>query len=63
MDLNKTAFRIVQQLTDENRSADKQKRGSAGGKVGGIARATKLTPERKREIAVIANQTRWGKTT
>jgi hypothetical protein len=31
-----------------------------GGKVGGKARAAKLSPERRREIAVKAAKTRWG---
>lgn len=31
------------------------------GRDGGNARASKLTPERRREIAVLAAQARWGK--
>ena len=32
-------------------------------KAGGFARAAKLTPERRREIAILANQARFGKKT
>lgn len=34
---------------------------AAGGKVGGKARAKALSPEKRREIAKQAAQTRWGK--
>jgi hypothetical protein len=37
------------------------KMGSQGGKLGGRIRADKLTPERRREIARLASQTRWAK--
>jgi hypothetical protein len=61
MDLNVNAFRIVKHLTEENseekrRSATKQ----IGGKLGGPARAKKLTPERRREIAIKASKARWS---
>lgn len=36
-------------------------RGKAGGPKGGRARATKLTPEQRAEIARLAAQTRWKK--
>jgi hypothetical protein len=36
-------------------------RGKAGGPKGSRARAAKLTPERRAEIARIAAQTRWKK--
>ena len=35
--------------------------GSRGGKRGGKARAEKLTPERRREIARLAAKSRWKK--
>lgn len=35
--------------------------GRAGGKKGGKARAAKLSPERRREIAVAAAAARWKK--
>ena len=36
--------------------------GKAGGQKGGIARAAKLSPARRHEIAVKAARVRWGKT-
>lgn len=36
-------------------------RGRRGGSVGGRARATKLTPDQRAEVARIAAQTRWKK--
>lgn len=36
--------------------------GSMGGKIGGKVRAEKLSPERRREIAIKAANTRWKKT-
>jgi hypothetical protein len=34
--------------------------GRLGGKKGGIVRAERLTPERRREIAKLAAKKRWG---
>ena len=45
------------EVADEKPSVDR--RGAAGGKVGGAARAKTLTPERKREIAQNAAKSRW----
>ena len=59
MDLNVNSFRIVQQLTTENKEDKKTQAGRAGGKVGGPARANRLTPERRKEIAKKANKARW----
>jgi len=59
MDLNVSAFRIVQRLTEENKETTRTAAGRAGGKAGGRARAAKLSPERLREIAVKANRARW----
>lgn len=59
MDLNANAFRIVQQLTTENKDTKRSVAGRAGGNIGGPARALKLTPEQRREIAVKANRARW----
>lgn len=36
--------------------------GRRGGKIGGIARAKKLSKERKREIAIMGAAARWKKT-
>jgi hypothetical protein len=59
MDLNVAAFRIVRNLTTENKDDKKSSAARAGGLVGGPARATKLTPERRQEIAKKANKARW----
>jgi hypothetical protein len=59
MDLNLTAFRIVHSLTAETKEDIKSQAGRAGGKLGGPARALKLSPERRKEIAQKANQARW----
>lgn len=59
-DLNTLAAQIVEQATDE-----KQERPDPdaveSGRVGGKARAAKLTPERRSEIARKAAQARWAK--
>jgi len=59
MDLNANAFRIVNTLTTEKQDDKRFAAARAGGVSGGPARARKLTPERRREIAVKANQARW----
>ena len=61
MDLNKTAFRIVSTLTAETKKEGESGTGRAGGLVGGKARAASLTPQRRRDIAVKANQARSKK--
>jgi hypothetical protein len=60
MDLNVSAFRIVKTLTTENKDDKRSAAGRAGGKVGGRARAAKLTSEERRRIAVKANKARWA---
>ena len=74
-DASVTAFRIVQKATtDEDESSAVEEKplntegknpnavalGRLGGKKGGKARAAKLTPERRSEIAKKAAQARWG---
>lgn len=59
MDLNVTAFRIVERLTSEKKEHTRSTAGRAGGRVGGKARAAKLSPEKLREIALKANEARW----
>jgi hypothetical protein len=62
MDLNKLAHRLVEQATDESGSepdTTAQANGRSGGLKGGKARAEKLTPERRSEIAKKAAQARW----
>jgi hypothetical protein len=68
-DTNRLAAAIVAQATGEPvpKPALKKKNAAAvalgrlGGKVGGKARAEKLSDERKREIAQGAAAARWGK--
>jgi hypothetical protein len=59
MDLNVNAFRIVQLLTTENHEDKRSSAARVAGKVGGPARANRLTPERRKEIAKKANRARW----
>jgi len=59
MDLNANAFRIVQQLTTENKEDKRSSAARSAGKVGGPARARKLTSEQRRVIAIKANEARW----
>lgn len=68
MDINKLAKRIVDQATGElppeqppekNKAA--QELGRLGGLKGGKARASKLSPEQRAEIAQLAAQARWKK--
>jgi hypothetical protein len=60
-DLNRMAFRVVQHATEprEEPSAA-QLNGHKGGVKGGKARAEKLTPEKRSEIAKKAARARWG---
>ena len=61
MDLNVSAFRIVQKLSEENKENKRSSAARIAGKAGGPARARKLTPERLKDIAVKANEARWAK--
>jgi len=65
-DFSITAFRVVQEATGET-EPDTEKKfdpvalGHLGRTKGGKARAKKLTPERRKEIAKIAATARWRK--
>jgi hypothetical protein len=62
-DLNTLAARIVGQATDETpREPEKPQAqaGRKGGQRGGKARANKLSPEKRSEIARKAAQARWN---
>ena len=69
VELNKLAAFIVDQATDETPETDEKPQknpaavelGRLGGKKGGRARAEKLTPEQRSEIARKAARARWGK--
>lgn len=68
LDLNRLAKAIVDEGTGEapktNPRPEKNPAavalGKLGGKKGGAARAAKLTPEQRSEIAKKAAQSRWG---
>lgn len=62
MDLNRLASKIVKKTTEE-KNPHAQALGKLGGKVGGKARAAKLSKEKRKEIAVKAAKARWGKRT
>jgi len=65
-DFTQVAFRVAQIATGEAEPdkplTGKKADSSKGGKKGGKARADKLTPEERSEIARIAAQARWKKT-
>lgn len=66
-DINILASEIVKEATKEQESNLQGKNpyavalGRLGGKKGGKARAEKLTPEQRREIAQKAAKARWSK--
>jgi hypothetical protein len=59
MDLNTNAFRIVATLTGEKTKKPRSVSARDSGRRGGPARAKALSPERRKEIAVKASETRW----
>ncbi|HEY0460540.1 MAG TPA: hypothetical protein VGC97_15495 [Pyrinomonadaceae bacterium] len=71
-DENVLAKSLIDSIIEETESEDFEKEkpqknpaavalGRLGGKIGGKARAAKLTPEERSEIAKKAAQTRWKK--
>jgi hypothetical protein len=63
-DLNQLAKSLVDDATDESDEAPDeptrdQANGRRGGLLGGVARAEKLSPEKRSEIARKAAQARW----
>lgn len=70
LDLNQLAKRILDEAvgeesiepTPEEKQKSAVKKGRLGGLKGGAARAEKLTPEVRSEIAKLAAQARWKKT-
>jgi hypothetical protein len=57
-----TAFKVVQEATGQLKGGfDAKEMGRRGGLKGGKARAEKLSPERRSEIAQKAAAARWGK--
>jgi hypothetical protein len=69
VELNKLAAFIVNQATNEEPQPEEKSTknpaavelGRLGGLRGGRARADKLTPEQRKEIAIKAAKTRWNK--
>lgn len=62
MDLNVRAFRVVHTALSEPAVPDQRKEAARkGGLLGGPSRARAISPERRREIALKASQTRWAK--
>jgi hypothetical protein len=51
----------VEDQVEDNRNGAAVARGKVGGSKGGKARAMRLTPEQRAEIARLAAQTRWKK--
>lgn len=67
-DLNQTAFDVVQQATGQTPPQEPSQKnpaavtlGRLGGQKGGKARAKKLTPEQRTDIARAAAAARWKK--
>lgn len=70
-DVNEVAHRIAQAATGEAEpptppgtgepNPEAVRRGRKGGKKGGRARAERLTPEQRKEIAELAAASRWLK--
>ena len=67
-DFSVTAFRVVQKATGQiepkpakKKNFDAKALGHLGGLKGGKARAKKLTPEERKEIAQKAARARWSK--
>jgi hypothetical protein len=59
-DLNSMAHRIVKEHTDPSTPTAAQVSGKKGGLKGGVARAEKLSAEKRSEIARRAAQARWA---
>lgn len=65
-DVNVLASEIIAEATggdDRDKNPHAVALGRLGGKKGGTARAKKLTPEQRREIARSAARARWAKRT
>jgi hypothetical protein len=63
MDINRNAFRIVQSLTEQKQESSRARAARKGGRAGGPARASRLSPEERRLIAQKANAARWQRPT
>jgi hypothetical protein len=56
------AIRVARIATGEEQETPSQQAKAKAGRKGGPARATKLTPEQRSEIARVAAAARWRKT-
>lgn len=61
-DVSLIAHAIVDAATEEHKNPVAVAIGRIGGQRGGEARAKKLTPKQRSEIAKLAAQARWKKT-
>lgn len=62
-DLNQMAYRVAQHATEpQEPETAAQRTGREGGLKGGKARAAKLTPDERSEIAREAARARWATT-
>lgn len=53
---------VAEDMPDEGKNPHAAALGRLGGKKGGLARAAKLTPKQRQEIARKAANTRWSRT-
>lgn len=65
-DINQTAYSIVQQVTQQAKEEPQKNPaavalGRLGGLKGGKARAEKLSPKERKEIAKLAAEKKWRK--
>jgi len=59
VDINTLAFKTVQLATTETKTDKRRDMARSAGKIGGLSRAKKLSPERRREIATSGSNARW----
>jgi hypothetical protein len=62
MDVNVRAFRTVQAAISGQKPDARKEAARKGGLIGGRVRASNMTAQQRREIAVKASKARWAKT-
>jgi hypothetical protein len=60
---NPAAVALGKLSAESKTPEERREHGSKGGKIGGAARAAKLTPTRRKKIAKAAAKARWNKKT
>ncbi len=60
MDVNSNAFRIVQVASSARPSSKSVEAKRVAGSIGGMVRAKRMDPAKRREIAILANAARWS---